>query len=490
MKLVNEPHIDRSIVPASESFADFVNSIDDLNLQAQFIAPLWTDSLLLKHRPDPCEIAGYINYAAPGALIPLVSDDCLVISSNGSINQLVTITPVPAAAETIYELTIKQFVIETNVLCTLQLIREIARVYDIITFRDADIIDHLEINGAGRAFEDYIAHPDRRRPAFVVRRSGQVARNLRQSMNAARSLMATLGPIAVNDALFKHLCTTHSLMTYRSNILAFAPGYTTPEVLDLENFGDVPFGLKNFITKIDLVIPPEPNAVLKPPGQAAMLIWGQNTESYATRDLLKSLGDIHRRGWNRVIAKAKTPKEDPDKLPAPPKTTEQPAPNVQKPARAPIKLDANGYPQSAKNLPAWCIEHLPPSLVLLPRAIRSITKSEHPDPARLAKALEALAQFKPRIAAGERSATAEFHEQLLQLRLRDGFSNAELLRGQTGDAYMVRYEGRPLLLDRHLASTVSRMNDPRMIRIYYTRDAETGSILIGSMPYHLPTKRS
>lgn len=490
MKLVSEAHIDRSIVPAAESFADFVTSLDDLNLQAQFIAPLWSDSVLLKHRPDPCEIAGYIHDAAPGALLPLVSDDCLVISSEGSISQLVTITSVPAGAATIYELTIKQFVIETRVLRTLQLIREIARVYDIIDFRDAALIDQLEINGAGRAFEAYITHPERVRPAFVMRRSRQFDRSLREMMNEARSTLSTIGPIAVSDALFKRLNTDHNLMTYRSDILAFRPSRTAPEVLEVMNYGNVPFGLKTLLTSIDLPTPPKLPSNLTGPGKAAMLIWGQNTESYATRDLLRSFGDIHRRSWAKVIAKATAQPDDPVEIPAPTNTLDQPAPDVPKTKKATIKLDANGYPQSAKDLPAWCTEHLPPSLVLLPRAIRSLTKSEHPDPARLAKALEAMAQFKPRIAAGERSATAEFHERLLQLRLRDGFSNAELLRGQTGDAYMVRYQGRPLLLDRHLASTVSGMNDPRMIRIYYTRDAETGSLLIGSMPYHLPTKRT
>lgn len=43
---------------------------------------------------------------------------------------------------------------------------------------------------------------------------------------------------------------------------------------------------------------------------------------------------------------------------------------------------------------------------------------------------------------GEPDTHSEFEEALLRLRLRDGFSNAERLKGQTGDAYIVQHLGR------------------------------------------------
>jgi hypothetical protein len=479
--------IDRSFIPEADSFEHFVASIDDHILKAQFIAPLWTESALLKHRPDPSEIAGYIHSMAAGALIPLISDDCLIISSRGAIQQLITITSVPAAEQTIYQLTINQFVIETNVLRTLQLVRELARAYDILSFRDAEIIDELQINGAGAAFADYIANPGRCRPAFVMRRASQFERQIRESMTETRSIIAMLGPVAVSDKLFKQMCDSHNLDTYRSDILAFAPNGTEPEILELNTFGDLPYGMIDFMTGFPLMPPPDPEATLRPPGHAATLIWGQTTEYNATRPYLKTLGDSHRKGWQRVVNLTRT---EPDNQFCQPEPQENRP--VQPVSAAPVKLqlDTEGYPKTARDLAAWCDERLPETIVLLPRAIRSLAKCDHPDPARLARALEALASYKPRIASGDRAATAELHEQLLTLRLRDGFSNAEYLRGQTGDAYMIRYQGRALLLDRHLASTVSGMNDRRMIRIYYTRDPATGSILVGSLPYHLPTKRS
>lgn len=51
-------------------------------------------------------------------------------------------------------------------------------------------------------------------------------------------------------------------------------------------------------------------------------------------------------------------------------------------------------------------------------------------------------------------------------------------------------QGLQLLLDRHLASTASGFNDPRLIRIYYVYDNVCAKILIGSLPGHLPTSRS
>jgi hypothetical protein len=91
---------------------------------------------------------------------------------------------------------------------------------------------------------------------------------------------------------------------------------------------------------------------------------------------------------------------------------------------------------------------------------------------------------------GEAGTVAVFEAGLLRLKMRDGFSNAERLKGQTGAEYVLEHGGRKLLLERHLRSNSSGFNDPRMVRIYYVFDKMLRKIVVGWLPSHLRTSQS
>ena len=114
----------------------------------------------------------------------------------------------------------------------------------------------------------------------------------------------------------------------------------------------------------------------------------------------------------------------------------------------------------------------------------------HPNPARIARAIELLAGPGLEKFRGKRAAAGELETGLDELHLRDGFSNAERLAGRTGEDYVLVHEGRRLLLDRHLASVSSGFNDPKMVRIYYAFDPEADRIVVGWLPTHLTTSQS
>jgi hypothetical protein len=163
---------------------------------------------------------------------------------------------------------------------------------------------------------------------------------------------------------------------------------------------------------------------------------------------------------------------------------------VPKPSRAvPEKCV---LPTACEDIIPWVEMHFTGSLEIMPRAARALNKSKHPNPERIAASLRLLAEGKHACYSGiDRSAShTAFENGLLDLRLRDTFTNAEQLVGRTGEAYVINYNGRRLLLDRHLASQSSGFGDPRLIRIYYTYDRRTQKIVVGYLPDHLPTLKS
>lgn len=91
---------------------------------------------------------------------------------------------------------------------------------------------------------------------------------------------------------------------------------------------------------------------------------------------------------------------------------------------------------------------------------------------------------------GRRPAYIDYLEALQPLRLVDAFTNAESLEGRTGAGYIVSAEGRRMLPDRKIGSISSGMNDPKIIRIYYTYDKISDRVIVGWLPTHLQTGRS
>jgi hypothetical protein len=159
----------------------------------------------------------------------------------------------------------------------------------------------------------------------------------------------------------------------------------------------------------------------------------------------------------------------------------------------PANSDASAHPSNLSSLgeiPFWVEENLGPSLEISPRAVREIKKFRHPNPTRIAEALELLAGPRLAMFRGDRFSAQAFHKGLLALGLRDGFSGAERLLGRTGSDYLITHRGRTFILDRHLASNASGFNDPKMVRIYYFYDPGLDKIVVGWLPTHLRTSKS
>jgi hypothetical protein len=143
-----------------------------------------------------------------------------------------------------------------------------------------------------------------------------------------------------------------------------------------------------------------------------------------------------------------------------------------------------------RDFPHW-LHNLPRDrIIVLRRAIREAKSTIHPEPRRIAAALTLLARLRWASFQGDRTAALQFEAELQQLHLHDGFTNAERLKGLTGKDYEVVFDGRKLLLDRKIASNSSGFNDPKMIRIYYCHDRESGKLIVGWLPTHLRTLSS
>lgn len=486
---------DRSFRIDADATEDILGKADDVILQAHFVAPVWTETAIVQTRPDPAEIGSYIALNTAAQLFPIISDDCLILTLRGNVNQLVTVSAITYGAKTAYQITVNQFTISTATVATLILIRDLAKLYGLLDYPDARRIDACKFTGAGSAFDKFSDDPKRQRPIFVMRRFLSFQAYDRDAMQNARVALSTFGPVIVNDKLHKQLCLTYHLDGYRTNTVVVPPE-AEPFTLETTDPDFLPGEIQYLAEDMPLLklddIAERPHQI----GQHAAALWSQQRPpkiSLATlvedgrqfREVLKELTGAAQKGQ---------PKQSrPEPEPASPTLTDpvhsalgkQPSHNDRQ-----ITLDPDGYPTRTSDIAHWASSTLGNQLTITNRAAKELSKSDHPDPGRIARALRALADYKPRIAAGDRQAIEDLNEQLLRLRLRDGFSNAEYLKGQTGDAYLFTHDGRRMLLDRHLASTVSGFNDPRLVRIYYTRDTHSGKVIVGSMPYHLPTKRS
>jgi hypothetical protein len=126
------------------------------------------------------------------------------------------------------------------------------------------------------------------------------------------------------------------------------------------------------------------------------------------------------------------------------------------------------------------IEH---DLEILPRALQETRKSEYSEPETLGAALCLLAGPYRRMRLGEIPQSV-FTQLLAESGFRLSRSGGETTLEQQ-DGYKVRWGGRVLPLDWHLAKGSSR--DPRYcLRVYFLFDEEAGIPVVGWMPSHLP----
>jgi len=129
-----------------------------------------------------------------------------------------------------------------------------------------------------------------------------------------------------------------------------------------------------------------------------------------------------------------------------------------------------------------------PTLVVLPRAISAARKSVYSDPPLVYAALHLLAETYRKVKLGQEDRLT-LKAACEALGLSIGGSVDPSNAGEQGDEYFVRWAGRRLFLDQHLAKGSSR--DPRFaLRIYFHWLQDEQRVLVGWLPSHLSNSKT
>lgn len=464
--------------------------IDDTVLQAHMVAPIWSDYALVRERPDIWGMAAYTASHVKDRFV-LVADDSFVVASKDHVEMLVTATSVAGRDAVYYQISLHILAINFETYFYPMSFRDLAESYGLLSYPDSDLIDELGLWQTGMGAGAYIAHPDRTRPIFILRSPMNLPTWAKSYQRGAKSILTGFGPVIVNDLLFK---------TYRSHLadqkfglIAIAPG---GDVIAMERQDSMPpSNFPQLLGLCEITAPTSVEVGEVQVGRSALAAWKPAHSQSPDIDALRRMGKDFRDIWAGVFEKLSAPTaplisdaEGTDAAAASSAQPELASPELKAPE--PLALDSEGYPIDSSDLARWAEAELVDQLVIVPRARRALLKSRHPDPRRIAEALEILAGPKLRGYLGEAGTVPAFETGLLQLRLRDGFSNADRLKGQTGADYIIEHQGRRLLLERHLCSNSSGFNDPWMIRIYYIFDKLARKIVVGWLPSHLRTSQS
>lgn len=152
--------------------------------------------------------------------------------------------------------------------------------------------------------------------------------------------------------------------------------------------------------------------------------------------------------------------------------------------RSEEKPTLEAIPTTLDKLPAW-IPSLQPRLVIVDKALRVASRTEHRDVPRIYRALQALATdyWSSRFEGDER-AYANWTEFLKENRMRWGSVGVANDISRYQSEYQAVWEGRTYTMTHHLQGSSSR--DPtRCIRIYVSIDEDRQLIVVGALPAHL-----
>lgn len=501
--------------------------VGDAVLLALDSDPLWTNHLLTKRRPNLEEISWVLADAfdwMPGHLI-LPFEDLVVVIRLRSMYSLeacaiVTVEPTYAGGEVCYWLRCSIYEGSENTSLLIYTLRCMVSYYDILDYPDANLLDSLNFSFVSKAsIAAYAAHPERTQSLFLLPRSANdtnVRKVIRMKMAGALFPFGIIGELSADgireitgEKPPREMCAfalpPKRLGTIAHRIVLGAPKTKNDDRLRWS-------GMSEYLTEYCQIDAPWlSDSYEMRPAQAAAVGYARlladrkagAIRSYRptkeTQEHIRSTTE--QPGWDLYSPlpsqeNRSEPLDDPQLTSVDDLVTECAQISCATERRA-VKADPSqwavveiGYPSSLDGLSAWAERLLSSALEIAPRAIREMKKFRHPQPQRIAEALELLAG--PRLATfrGDRSAAQSFHQGLAKLRMRDGFSGAERLAGQTGSDYLLSHHGKTFFLDRHLASNSSGFNDPKMIRIYYFYDPGLDKIIVGWLPTHLQTSKS
>lgn len=478
---------DRSIKLVTDPTTD-PDWLDHQFIVAHLATPLWSDYAIVRDKPDMTIFYGLIadmllhgTTTRENFQLPIFHDDSFIVTDLSAIQMLATCSRIPVDNQICYMMAYHFFRPDRKPIALAGEFHHFTASHGLVAYPDSDLIDEHQLwrNGTGAAA--YLDDPRRQRPLFIARRTAQFPKHIQEFHMRARSLLAGFGTYITNDALFRELADLTA--AHKTSVIAVYPDREMTEIAAPNVLCDE---LNTLLATSDLITAPTETTSLKALGNSAKAAWlnWMPHEPICPDDI-----EICRDRAARVIdftekyltVREATPNEIAPRtpLPAPIEPTREHS------APKPVALDDHGWPTDLSDFPRWAEQTYPDSIIIHPRAAKALVKSSHPDPQRIAKAIDLLATIKLDTYRGDRTRNDDLDAALLDLRLRDSFSNAESLRGQTGDDYQITIDGRKLLLSRHLASSVSGMNDARLIRVYYVYDKQLDRIVIGWLPTHL-----
>lgn len=135
----------------------------------------------------------------------------------------------------------------------------------------------------------------------------------------------------------------------------------------------------------------------------------------------------------------------------------------------------------------WSHRALDGKVILVPRALRSVRKSNFGDPALVYRVLEALRddywamKFDPSDAA-----KARWQHFLRRERLTCGPTGIGP-ESRLSETYRASWDGRRVPLDMHLQGNSCR-DETRQFRLYFHNDEANRQIVVGHLPSHLPNR--
>ena len=142
--------------------------------------------------------------------------------------------------------------------------------------------------------------------------------------------------------------------------------------------------------------------------------------------------------------------------------------------------------ESYADLPAWTERHFPGRVALAGRALRALRGAAFEDVALVGKSIELLGTTYHEIKTEGGKASRETYEcELRELRLQDAPGLSPTAQGRARDDFSIEWNGRRLILDRHLKNN-AKTRDPRYcFRLYFTWDDSAGQVVIGHLPGHM-----
>lgn len=144
--------------------------------------------------------------------------------------------------------------------------------------------------------------------------------------------------------------------------------------------------------------------------------------------------------------------------------------------------------ESYADLPAWTERHFQGRVALAGRALRALRSAAFEDVALVGRAIELLGTAYHDIKTqGGKPSREVYDGALRELRLQEAPGLSRTAQGRARDDFSIEWNGRRLVLDRHLKNN-ARTRDPRLcFRLYFAWDERSAQVVIGHLPGHMKT---